>query len=83
ASFTVTATDGTTSFTNSRAFSLTIADAPAFTTAATLGYRQTNSAVAGLSIVATGTGTISYALSSGSLPAGLTLSGTGAITGTP
>jgi Putative Ig domain len=80
--FTVTATDGN-SATGSRAYSITINAAisvnPASLPAGTVGtaYSQTVAATGG-------TGSYTFSVSSGALPAGLTLNaGSGAITGTP
>ncbi len=81
-SFTVTATDGN-SVTGSRAYSVTIAAGiavnPATLPAASVGtpYSQTISATGG-------TGTYTFSVTAGALPAGLSLNpSTGAITGTP
>ena len=86
--FTITATDSTTGtgspFTGSRAYSLTINSptvtlAPSSLTAGTVGTAFNQSVTA-----SGGTATYSYAVTSGSLPAGLSLNtSTGAITGTP
>ena len=83
--FTVTATDsstGTGPYTGSRTYTLTvnaatIAVAPATLPAATVGaaYSQTITASGG-------TSTYSFAVTSGSLPAGLSLATNGALTGT-
>ena len=80
--FTVTATDGN-SATGSRAYSITINAAitvnPASLPAGTVGtaYSQTVAATGG-------TGSYTFSVSSGTLPAGLSLNaGSGAITGTP
>ena len=80
--FTITATDGSGA-TGSRSYTVTINAAiavnPASLPNGTLGvaYAQTISATGG-------TGTFSYSVSAGSLPAGLSLNATsGAITGTP
>ncbi|MGY5778273.1 putative Ig domain-containing protein [Rhizobium sp. LEGMi135b] len=79
---TITATDGAT-FTGSRAYSLvvgapTIAIAPTTLPAATVAaaYNQTITASGG-------TSPYSYAVTAGSLPAGLTLSAGGVLSGTP
>ncbi|NTF46671.1 Ig domain-containing protein, partial [Rhizobium rhizogenes] len=84
--FTVTATDSSTGsgpFTGSRAYNLvvnapTIAVAPTTLAAATLNasYSETITASGG-------TGTYTYAVTSGALPAGLTLSSAGDLSGTP
>ncbi|WP_205910685.1 Ig domain-containing protein [Rhizobium sp. P44RR-XXIV] len=84
--FTVTATDsstGTGPYTGSRAYSLnvnapTIAITPTTLTAATVAtaYSQTVTASGG-------TSTYTYAVTAGALPAGLTLSAAGALSGTP
>jgi len=85
--FTVTATDsstGTGPFTGSQAYSLTVG-APTISlpatslTSATVGaaYSTTLNAATG------GTAPYSYAVTSGALPAGVTLSAAGALSGTP
>ena len=81
-SFTVTATDAD-SFTGSQAYSFTIAApaialTPASLTAATVGvaYSQTITSTGGATPYA-------YSLKTGALPAGLTLSSTGIVSGTP
>jgi hypothetical protein len=79
--FTVTATD-TTGNTGSQAYTLVVNPAITITTAS-LPDGVVNTPY-GQQINATGgTGGLTYTLSSGTLPAGLTLSATGAITGTP
>ncbi len=80
-SFTVTATDGDHD-TATQPYSIVVSPAITFTTtslpATTLGtaYNQQVAATGG-------TGTLTYSVSSGTLPTGLNLSATGALTGTP
>lgn len=82
--FTVTATDaGAGGLTASEAFSLTvgaptIAVTPTTVPAATRGFAYSQAFAA-----SGGTGTYTYALVSGSLPAGITLSPAGVLSGTP
>jgi hypothetical protein len=81
-SFTVTATDGA-SATGSRAYSVTIGAAVAISTVSLPG--GTVGAAYNQTIVATGgTGTYTFSVTAGTLPAGLSLAGaTGVISGTP
>lgn len=84
--FTVTATDSTagTALTAAQSFSITINPAPSITTStlpawsagATTPYSQTLAATGG-------TGALTYSLTGGALPTGLSLSSGGTITGTP
>ena len=85
--FTITATDSSTGtgapFSASRAYSLTIADptisiAPTILTAAAV-----NTAYSRTITASGGTAGYSYAVTAGSLPAGLTLSSGGTLSGTP
>jgi hypothetical protein len=80
--FTVTATD-TNSVTSSKTYSGTIASALSITTA-TLATPLINAAYSQTVQTSGGTAPIAFAITAGSLPAGLTLNAsTGAITGTP
>ncbi|MDR3517445.1 MAG: IPT/TIG domain-containing protein [Azospirillaceae bacterium] len=79
---TVTGPAGTSTVTAADQFSY--AAAPVFQTAAgSLGTVAHDQALSGVSVVATGTGTISYAVTGGALPAGVTLGTGGALSGTP
>jgi uncharacterized protein YhjY with autotransporter beta-barrel domain len=80
--FTVIATDAA-SFTGSRAYTLAVAApviviAPAALTGGTVGAAYSESIIA-----SGGIATYSYAITAGALPAGLTLSSTGSLSGTP
>ncbi|CAH0153652.1 putative Ig domain-containing protein [Stenotrophomonas lactitubi] len=80
--FTVTATDAN-SFTGSRAYTLAVAPpviliAPSALTGGTVGAAYSESIIA-----SGGIATYSYAITAGALPAGLTLSSTGSLSGTP
>jgi outer membrane autotransporter protein len=80
--FTVTATDAN-SFTGSRAYTLAVAPpviliAPSALTGGTVGAAYSESIIA-----SGGIATYSYAITAGVLPAGLTLSSTGSLSGTP
>lgn len=80
--FTVTATDAN-SFTGSRAYTLVVAPpviliAPSALTGGTVGAAYSESIIA-----SGGIATYSYAITAGALPAGLTLSSTGSLSGTP
>lgn len=82
--FTVKVTDSSSAFTT-QPFSMTVGTAPPVVTTASLPSGTQNVAYSGATLAATG-GTTPYtwSLSSGTLPAGLTLaSGTGMISGTP
>jgi large repetitive protein len=81
-SFTITATD-VDNFTGSKTYSLmvtapTITVLPATLTAATFGSAYNQTLTTG-----GGTGSYTYSVTAGALPAGLTLSSTGVISGTP
>lgn len=78
---TITASNGTLP-NASQAFSITIAQAIVFTSAAPPSTGNVGSAY-NHTCTATGGGTITYSVSSGALPTGLTLSSTGVISGTP
>ncbi|WP_371108270.1 putative Ig domain-containing protein [Rhizobium sp. RCC_161_2] len=85
--FTVTATDSSTGagapFTGSRAYSLTVT-APTITIApATLPAAAVAAAYSQTITASGGTGAYTYAVTAGALPAGLTLSSAGALSGTP
>ncbi|NTI26448.1 tandem-95 repeat protein [Rhizobium rhizogenes] len=84
--FTVTATDsstGTGPFTGSRAYSLTVT-APTITIApTTLPAAAVAAAYSQIITASGGTGVYTYAVTAGALPAGLTLSSAGALSGTP
>jgi hypothetical protein len=81
ASFTVTVTD-TAGATGTQSYTVTINPAPAISTASlpswTIGRPYGQALAAG-----GGTGALTYSLTGGALPAGLTLSGAGALSGTP
>ena len=82
-SFTVTAKDsGTPQQSVQQALSITIYTGLAITTT-TLPNGVVNAAYSTTLASAGGTGTITWSVSKGSLPAGLTLSGSGTISGTP
>ncbi|MDR6840703.1 outer membrane autotransporter protein [Pseudoxanthomonas sacheonensis] len=85
--FTVTATDsstGTGPYTGSRAYSLTINAATVVLPATTLANGTLATAYsATLNPASGGTAPYAYALSAGALPAGLSLSSSGALSGTP
>ncbi len=84
--FTVTATDSSTGsgpYTGSRAYALTIAASTIILPPTTLAHATVASAYsASLNPASGGTSPYSYAISSGSLPAGITLSTAGALSGT-
>ena len=84
--FTVTATDsatGTGPFQGSRAYAFTV-DAPAITvTPATLATATRGAAYSQAFSAEGGVGTYTYAVTAGRLPAGLTLSSAGVLSGTP
>ncbi len=85
ATFTVTATAATVG-TDSRVYSIAIAAPPVVLTpaAGALANGEVNVAYPGASISATGgLGTFTYVVTAGTLPDGLSLSSTGAISGTP
>ncbi|MBB3609589.1 putative Ig domain-containing protein [Rhizobium sp. BK602] len=85
--FTVTATDSSTGtgapFSGSRSYALTIT-APTITVAPTTLPSATVAAAYSQTVTASGgTSSYSFAVTAGALPAGLTLSSSGALTGTP
>lgn len=81
--FTVTATDaGAGGITASQAFTLTVA-APTVTSASTLPAASRGFAYSQTLTGSGGTGPYSFALQSGALPAGITLSAGGVLSGTP
>ncbi|HTW61905.1 MAG TPA: putative Ig domain-containing protein [Terracidiphilus sp.] len=83
--FTVTLTDsGSPALTFSLTFSITIAAAPAITfTTTNLTGGSVGTAYAAAVAATGGAGTLTYKVTTGSLPAGLTMSAAGAISGTP
>ncbi|HQR21874.1 MAG TPA: putative Ig domain-containing protein [Burkholderiaceae bacterium] len=82
-SFTIRATDGNGA-SASRAYSVTMAAAPIVVNPATLAGGTVGTAYSQTVSATGGTGSLSYSISAGALPAGLSLNGsTGAITGTP
>jgi Putative Ig domain len=84
-SFTVTLTDtGSPALTATATFSIAIAAAPAIVfSTTTLAGGTVGTAYAATVAATGGAGTLTYVLGSGTLPAGLSLSRAGAITGTP
>jgi uncharacterized protein YhjY with autotransporter beta-barrel domain len=81
--FTVTATDaGAGGITTSQAFTLTVA-APTVTSASTLPAASRGFAYSQTLTASGGTGPYSFALQSGALPGGITLSAGGVLSGTP
>lgn len=81
--FTILVTDAN-GLTASKAFAATITTTPSITTAAPLVTSLVNTAFQAVQFAATeGTAPYAYAVSAGTLPAGLTLSASGALTGTP
>ena len=78
-SFTVRATGGATNATADRAFTQIVAATPVWTTSASLADLATSTAV---SFQFVATDAVSYALTSGTLPTGLSLSSSGLLTGT-
>lgn len=81
--FTVTATDaGAGGITASQAFTLTVA-APTVTSASTLAAASRGFAYSQTLTGSGGTGPYTFALQSGALPAGITLSAGGVLSGTP
>lgn len=81
-SFDLQATDATGA-TTSRHYAFTINAAINFTTAVLLDWAVSKSGYSQSLATSGGTGTKSFALSGGSLPSGLSLASSGAITGTP
>ncbi|MFG6489634.1 putative Ig domain-containing protein [Roseateles sp. BYS78W] len=84
--FTVTATDSSTGagpYTGSRAYSLTVNGPTISVTPASLGAAAIGSAYSTNVTASGGTSTYTYAITSGSLPAGLSLSSGGTLSGTP
>jgi hypothetical protein len=80
--FTVTATDST-SQTGSQAYTVTVAAAPIIVQPATLPGATVASAYSQAITATGGTGGFSYAVTAGALPAGLSLSSAGVLSGTP
>ncbi|MDQ6860347.1 MAG: putative Ig domain-containing protein [Verrucomicrobiota bacterium] len=82
-SFTIKATDSSTSCTGSQSYTVTISCPATTLSPTTLPDGQVNSAY-DQTVTASGTGgAYTYAVTTGSLPAGLTLSAAGRISGTP
>jgi uncharacterized protein YhjY with autotransporter beta-barrel domain len=85
--FTITATDSSTGsgapFSGSRAYTMLINGATITLSPATLPHATKSSAYSQTFIASGGTAAYSFALTSGSLPAGLTLSSAGTLSGTP
>ncbi|MFN3878694.1 MAG: putative Ig domain-containing protein, partial [Brevundimonas sp.] len=84
--FTVTATDGSTGsgpYSGSRAYTLSIAAPTVILTPATLPAATTGAAYSETVTAGGGVAPYSYALTSGALPAGVTLDANGQISGTP
>jgi hypothetical protein len=85
-SFTITATDGNTAtLTGSKAYTLTVNAAASLTLSpTTLSSATANSAYSAALTATGGSGTYTFAMTAGSLPAGLSLNGTtGVLSGTP
>ena len=81
--FTVTATDaGAGGITDDQAFTLTI-NAPTVSSASTLTAGQRGFAYSQTLVGSGGTGPYTFALQSGALPAGITLTSAGVVSGTP
>jgi len=80
--FTVTATDAN-SYTGSRAYSLTVSAATVTVSPSTLPGATVATAYSQTILASGGTGSYTYAVTAGSLPAGLTLSSNGTLSGTP
>ncbi len=79
--FTVTATDAN-SYTGSRAYSLTVNAATVTVSPSTLPGATVATAYSQTILASGGTGSYTYAVTAGSLPAGLTLSSNGTLSGT-
>jgi YVTN family beta-propeller protein len=80
--FTVTAKDGD-NFTGSKAYSLTVSAPTIMVSPATLPAATAETAYSQTLIASGGTAPYTYAVSAGAMPAGLTLSSAGLISGTP
>jgi len=79
--FTVTATDAN-SYTGSRAYTLTVSAATVTVSPSTLPGATVATAYSQTILASGGTGSYTYAVTAGSLPAGLTLSSNGTLSGT-
>jgi hypothetical protein len=84
--FTITATDsstGTGPYTGSRAYTLTLAPPPITLSPGSISAATVGSSYSATITAGNGTGPYTYAVTSGALPAGLSFSSSGAISGTP
>jgi alpha-tubulin suppressor-like RCC1 family protein len=82
ATFTVTAQGGATEAIEPRAFTLVVATTPTWTTGASLANTAKDVAYS-LTLLATNASATGFSVQSGSLPAGVTLSSAGVLSGTP